>query len=61
MLTLSRKINERIIINGNIVVTLVEIIGGSKVRLGIEAPAEISIHREEIQRIVDAEEKGETP
>ena len=44
MLVLSRKLNESIVINENIVVTVVEIRGG-KVRLGIEAPAEVPITR----------------
>jgi carbon storage regulator len=47
MLVLGRKENQRLIIDGNIVVTVVRIAGGS-VRLGIEAPADISIQREEI-------------
>ncbi len=47
MLVLSRKKDESIVINDNIVVTIVEI-RGDKVRLGIEAPREVEIHREEI-------------
>ena len=55
MLVLTRKKNERIRIAGNIEVTVLEIRGG-KVRLGIECPAEIPIHREEIlDRIQKAE------
>lgn len=52
MLVLSRKCGERIIISDqNIVVTVLEI-RGEQVRLGIEAPADIPVHRQEIwQRI----------
>ena len=46
MLVLSRKQNERLIIDGNIVVTIVRVSGGT-VRIGIAAPAEVSIRREE--------------
>jgi carbon storage regulator len=48
MLVLSRKQSERLIIGDNIVVTIVRIAGGS-VRLGIEAPPEVQIQREEIR------------
>jgi len=47
MLVLTRKHGERIIISDNIVITVVEI-RGDKVRLGIEAPADISVHRQEV-------------
>lgn len=54
MLVLSRKKHESIIINDNITVTVVEI-RGDKVRLGIEAPKEIPIHREEISQAIQQE------
>lgn len=47
MLVLSRKKNESIIVNDSIVITVVEV-RGDKVRLGIEAPREVPIHRAEI-------------
>ena len=47
MLVLSRKLNEKIVINGNIVVTVVKI-DRNQVRLGIEAPNEVPVYREEI-------------
>jgi carbon storage regulator len=47
MLVLSRKINETIIINDNIVITVVDI-RGDKVRLGIEAPKDVPVHRQEV-------------
>lgn len=47
MLVLSRKINETIVIGDNIRVTVVSI-RGHQVRMGIEAPPEVTIYREEI-------------
>jgi carbon storage regulator len=47
MLVLSRKTGEKIIIAGGITVTVLET-SGSRVRLGIEAPPEVSIRRNEI-------------
>ncbi|MER3416090.1 MAG: carbon storage regulator [Gemmataceae bacterium] len=47
MLVLSRKKNESIIINNEITVTVVEI-RGDKVRLGIVAPKDVSVHRQEV-------------
>lgn len=52
MLVLSRKMNESIVINNDITVTVVEIRGG-KVRLGIVAPKEVPVHREEVQREIE--------
>ena len=59
MLVLSRKKNESIIINDDIVLTIVEI-RGDKVRIGIEAPANIPVHRREVYEAIhrmDADEK----
>ena len=47
MLVLSRKKNESIIINNDITIVIVEI-RGDKVRLGVEAPKRISVHRKEV-------------
>ena len=47
MLVLTRKLNERIIIGDDITVMVVEIRDGT-VRLGIEAPRSIAVHREEV-------------
>jgi len=46
-LVLSRKVNEKIVIDGGIVLTVVKIEGG-QVRLGIDAPSDVKILREEI-------------
>lgn len=47
MLVLSRKRNEQIVIGDKIVITIVDI-RGDKVRLGVEAPAEVPVHRHEV-------------
>jgi carbon storage regulator len=55
MLVLSRKKNESIIIDENIVITVVEV-RGDKVRLGIQAPRDIPIHRSEVHEAIKAEQ-----
>ena len=57
MLVLSRKKNESIIIDQNIVITVVEV-RGDKVRLGIQAPREVPIHRSEVYDAIRAEEEA---
>lgn len=47
MLVLSRKRNESIVINENVTLVVVEI-RGDKVRLGIQAPEHVSVHRSEV-------------
>ncbi len=47
MLILSRKPNQSIVINDDIVVTVLGV-QGDKVRLGIDAPLEIPVHRQEV-------------
>lgn len=47
MLVLSRYQNESVIIDGNIKVTVVEV-RGDRIRLGIEAPPEVPVWREEL-------------
>lgn len=54
MLVLSRQRDESIIINDNVVVTIVDI-RGDKVRLGIEAPQEIPVHRREVYEAIQRE------
>ena len=51
MLVLLRKRNESIIISDDITVTVVEV-KGDKVRLGITAPKEVSVHREEVYEAI---------
>ena len=47
MLVLSRKKNESIVINDEIKIVVVEI-RGDKVRLGVEAPRDVPVHRQEV-------------
>lgn len=58
MLVLSRKVGERIRIGNEVTVTVVRITGGG-VRLGIEAPAELSIIREELHEELLRQEREE--
>lgn len=53
MLVLSRQLGERLVIDGNIEVTVVEI-RPDRVKLGVVAPPEIAVHREEVFRKVVA-------
>lgn len=61
MLVLSRKENERIRLGDSIVVTVVRL-SGDKVRLGIEAPAEIAVVRDELDPLParDREDQPQT-
>lgn len=62
MLALTRKKDEAIILNDNIEIKVLEIIG-DKVKLGISAPKEVSIYREEIYlQVLESNKKAaETP
>lgn len=51
MLVLSRRPNESIVIDEKIVITVIEI-RGDKVRLGIEAPRDVPIHRSEVYEAI---------
>jgi len=59
MLVLSRKKNESIIINDNITVTVIEI-RGDKVRLGIEAPKDVTVHRREVYEAIQNQNQSRT-
>lgn len=56
MLVLSRKKNERIVIDDDIVITVVEI-RGDKVRLGVEAPETVPVHRQEVWDAIKRKER----
>jgi carbon storage regulator len=65
MLILSRKLNESIIIDGRIIVKVLRI-DKDTVKLGIQAPAELPVHREEIHEVIQknkqaAEANGPKP
>ena len=54
MLVLSRKKDEKIVIGDNITVMVIEI-RGDKVRLGIDAPKEVTVHRQEVYEAIKRE------
>ncbi len=54
MLVLSRQRDQSIIIGDDIVVTVVDV-RGDKVRLGIDAPSEIPVHRREVYEAIQRE------
>ncbi|HHT36126.1 MAG: carbon storage regulator CsrA [Candidatus Wallacebacter cryptica] len=56
MLVLTRKINESIIIGDDIKIIVVDV-RGDQVKLGIEAPKDVSVHREEIYADIQQENK----
>ena len=62
MLVLSRQRDESIVIGDNIVITIVDI-RGDKVRLGIEAPGEVPVHRQEVFEAIQRENRkaGSSP
>lgn len=56
MLILTRRVGESVVIGDEIVLTVVEVRGDS-VRLGIEAPRSVDVHREEVYRELQAANK----
>lgn len=55
MLVLTRKKSESLVINDNITITVIEI-RGDRVRLGIEAPREVPVHRREVYEAIKRQE-----
>lgn len=58
MLILTRKVGERLMIGDDIAVTVLSV-KGNQVRLGIQAPASIAVHREEIYDRIQNERNGQ--
>lgn len=54
MLVLSRKLHEAIVIRDDIIITIVEI-RGDRVRLGISAPKDVPVNREEVYKAIAAQ------
>ena len=57
MLVLTRKLGESIVIGNHIRVTVLDM-QGKQIRLGIEAPPEVSVHRGEVYERIEAENKA---
>ncbi|BBO32628.1 carbon storage regulator [Lacipirellula parvula] len=57
VLVVSRKIGERILIGDKIAITVVKVSGGA-VRLGVEAPAELAVMREELAIEIEESQKA---
>lgn len=57
MLVLTRKAGESIVIGSDVVVTVIELRGG-QVRVGIDAPREVEVHREEVYEEVCRENRA---
>jgi carbon storage regulator len=60
VLVLTRKKDERIIINDNITIIIVDI-QREKVRVGIEAPKEVPVHRQEVYEAIKRQEQQNGP
>ena len=59
MLILTRRISESIIVGDDVKITVLGV-KGNQVRLGIEAPKDLSVHREEIYHRIREEKKNES-
>jgi len=59
MLILSRKTNQKILIGDDIEITIIEV-RGDQVKIGIKAPQEIQVFRQELYKEIQAENKSAT-
>ena len=58
MLILSRRVTEAIVIDGRIVVKILRI-EGDQVKIGIQAPPELAVHRQEIHDMIQKGKRGQ--
>ena len=59
MLVLTRNRGEKIVVADNIIITIIEV-RGDRVRIGIEAPRDVSVHREEIYNEIQRDNQRES-
>ncbi len=59
MLILTRKLNESLKIGDEVTVTVIGI-NGNQVKIGIDAPNEVAVHREEIYKRIQAEQEAKS-
>lgn len=61
MLVLTRRASEKLIIGDNVIITVLGIQGqhGDQVRLGIDAPKDVAVHRQEIYERIQKEKEEE--
>lgn len=60
MLILTRRVGETLMIGDNVTVTVLGV-KGNQVRIGINAPKDLSVHREEIYQRIKREQEGGLP
>jgi carbon storage regulator len=60
MLILTRRVGETVMIGNEVTVTVLGV-KGNQVRIGVNAPKDVAVHREEIYERIKREEDGEAP
>ena len=60
MLILTRRVGETLMIGDEVTVTVLGV-KGNQVRIGVNAPKEVAVHREEIYRRIEEEKRGIAP
>lgn len=60
MLILTRRIGENLIIGDDVTISVLGV-KGNQVRIGIDAPKSVQVHREEIYNRIKLEQEGEAP
>jgi carbon storage regulator len=60
MLILTRRVGETVMIGNEVTVTILGV-KGNQVRVGVNAPKDVAVHREEIYERIKREEEGDAP